>query len=196
MRRRQVLSATAGAAAVVAAPRIGRAQGARALRFIPQADLSSLDPHWNTAYVTRNHGFMVFDTLYGTDQDYAPRPQMVEGHTVEDDGKRWTLLLREGLLWHDGTPVLARDCVASIRRWGSRDGFGATLPPPTTSVPEPASMALYGVGMLGLGFARRRRAGVSVWVCGAVGTGGRGSSFIGSGSRRARRRRSSRRRAR
>ena len=93
MRRRQVLSATAGAAAVVAAPRIGRAQGARALRFIPQADLSTLDPHWNTAYVTRNHGFMVFDTLYGMDSQYRATPQMVDGHAVEDDGRLWTLTL-------------------------------------------------------------------------------------------------------
>ncbi|MCK8784034.1 ABC transporter substrate-binding protein [Roseomonas sp. NAR14] len=129
MRRRQLLAA--GIGATLAAPRIGRAQGstpaARTLRFIPQADLSTLDPHWNTAYVTRNHGFMVFDTLYGQDAGYAPHPQMVAGHVVEDDGRRWTLTLREGLRWHDGTPVLARDCVASIRRWASRDGFGGTL---------------------------------------------------------------------
>ena len=114
-------------AAAVAATGLARAQAGRVLKFIPQADLSTLDPHWNTAYVTRNHGFMVFDTLYGTDADYTPRPQMVAGHVVEDDGKRWTLTLREGLLWHDGEKVLARDCVASIRRWASRDGFGATL---------------------------------------------------------------------
>ena len=130
MRRRQLLSGAGLALGGLAAPRLGAAQGAagnRVLRFIPQADLSTLDPHWNTAYVTRNHGFMVFDTLYGTDADYAPRPQMVEGHVVEEDGRRWTLTLREGLRWHDGEPVLARDCVASIRRWASRDGFGATL---------------------------------------------------------------------
>jgi peptide/nickel transport system substrate-binding protein len=126
MQRRQFLEASAGLTAL-AAPRIGAAQGAKVLRFVPQADLSTLDPHWNTAYVTRNHGFMVFDTLYGTDADYAPQPQMVAGHVIEDDGKRWTLTLREGLRWHDGEPVLARDCVASIRRWASRDGFGATL---------------------------------------------------------------------
>jgi peptide/nickel transport system substrate-binding protein len=86
MQRRQFLGASAGLAAL-GAPRIGAAQGAKVLRFIPQADLSTLDPHWNTAYVTRNHGFMVFGTLYGTDADYAPQPQMVAGHVVEDDGK-------------------------------------------------------------------------------------------------------------
>ena len=138
MQRRHFLSTTGAAlGGALAAPGVGRAQGARVLRFIPQADLSTLDPHWNTAYVTRNHGFMVFDTLYGTDADYAPRPQMVEGHVVEEDGRRWTLTLRDGLSWHDGTPVLARDCVASIRRWGSRDGFGGTLLAATDELSAP-----------------------------------------------------------
>src|SRR3978361_459087 len=71
--------------------------------------------------------FPVVDTLYGLDNDYVPRPQMLGGHTVEPDGLLWTLRLRDGLRFHDGTPVLARDCVASIRRWASVDGFGATL---------------------------------------------------------------------
>ena len=124
MRRRDLLIGTATA---LAAPRIGRAAGASVLRFIPQADLATLDPHWTTAYVTRNHGFMVYDTLYGNDHALQPSPQMVAGHVIEDDGRRWTLTLRDGLLWHDGTKVLARDCVASIRRWAQRDAFGQAL---------------------------------------------------------------------
>ena len=124
MRRRQLLMT---AAAALAAPAIGRAAGPSVLRFIPQADLATLDPHWTTAYVTRNHGYMVFDTLYGTNGKLEPSPQMVQGHLIEDDGRRWTLTLRDGLLWHDGTPVLARDCVASIRRWAQRDAFGQAL---------------------------------------------------------------------
>ena len=121
MRRRTLL------AAGLALPAIARAQPARVLRFIPHADLSTLDPHWNTAYVTRNHGFMVFDTLYGLDSQYQATPQMVDGHTTDEDGRRWTLTLRDGLRWHDGTPVLARDCVASIKRWGTKDTFGQAL---------------------------------------------------------------------
>ena len=70
---------------------------------------------------------MVFDTLFGMDSAYQIQPQMLEGFTVEDDGKRWKLTLRDGLLWHDGEKVLARDCVASIRRWAVRDGIGALL---------------------------------------------------------------------
>jgi peptide/nickel transport system substrate-binding protein len=69
---------------------------------------------------------MVFDTLYGLDESFSPHPQMAEGHTV-DDGVNWTIRLREGLRFHDGTPVLARDVIASIRRFAARDGFGEAL---------------------------------------------------------------------
>ncbi len=127
----------AGAAGALAAPRIGAAAPARVLRFIPQSDLTILDPVWTTAYVTRNHGLMVFDTLYGIDATYAARPQMVAGHAVEDDGRAWTLTLRDGLAFHDGQPVLARDCVASIRRWGVRDSLGQSLMAVTDELASP-----------------------------------------------------------
>ncbi len=136
MRRRDLLAA---GAAGLALPAIGRAQAARTLRFIPQADLSILDPHLNTAYVTRNHGFMVYDTLYGLNGRYEVSGQMVAGHQVDDDGKRWTLTLRDGLRWHDGTPVLARDCAASIRRWGPRTCSASRCWPPRTSCPPPTT---------------------------------------------------------
>ncbi len=135
MKRRTLLAATA--AAVLARPAISRADPTRLMRFIPQADLSTLDPHWNTAYVTRNHGFMVFDTLYGMDSQFRATPQMVAGHTTEADGLLWTLTLRDGLLWHDGTPVLARDCAASIRRWGAKDTFGQALLAATAELSAP-----------------------------------------------------------
>ena len=123
MRRRTFLAA----GAALAMPAVSRAQGARVLRFIPQSDLTVLDPMWTTAYVTRNHGFMVYDTLFGSDDDYQPQPQMVEGVGTEDGGKRWTLTLRPGLTFHDGEPVRAQDCVASVQRWGKRDAFGGAL---------------------------------------------------------------------
>lgn len=117
----------AGAGATLAAPNLARAAGTSVLKFIPQSDVTVLDPAWTTAYVTRNHGLMVFDTLYGIDAAFAAKPQMVDGHVVEGDGRVWRLTLRPGLKFHDGTPVLARDCVASIARWGKRDTFGQTL---------------------------------------------------------------------
>jgi peptide/nickel transport system substrate-binding protein len=134
MKRRTFLAATAAA---LTAPAIGRTQGTRLLRFIPQADLVVLDPIWTTAYVTRNHGFMVFDTLYGQDGSYKASPQMVAGHVIENEGKLWKLTLRDGLTWHDGEKVLARDCVASIRRWGKRDAFGQALMAATEELSAP-----------------------------------------------------------
>ncbi|SDA24620.1 peptide/nickel transport system substrate-binding protein [Methylobacterium sp. UNC378MF] len=125
MLNRRSFMALSGAA--LAAPALAQGSAARTLKFIPQADLTVLDPIWTTAYVTRNHGLAVFDTLYGTDASYAAQPQMVAGHTVEADGTLWRLTLRPGLTFHDGSPVLARDCVASIARWGKRDAMGQTL---------------------------------------------------------------------
>ncbi|MFH5926130.1 ABC transporter substrate-binding protein [Roseomonas xinghualingensis] len=128
MRRRTLLGASLGAgAASLAAPSVAQDMRAQTLRFVPQANLTSLDPIWTTATVTSNHGYYVFDTLYATDASNRPRPQMAEGHEVLDDGKRWRFRLREGLRFHDGEPVRAADCVASIRRWCVRDPFGQLL---------------------------------------------------------------------
>ncbi len=124
MKRRDLMAL---GAAALAAPRIARAQGSQVLRVVPQADLAILDPGVTTATVTRNHAFMVFDTLYGMNANGEPVPEMVEAHTVTDDGKRWTMKLRDGLVFHDGEKVRAADCVASLRRWGRRDPFGKTL---------------------------------------------------------------------
>jgi len=97
------------------------------LRFIPQADLRSIDPIWTTAYVTRNFGYLVFDTLFALDKDFRPQPQMVDRWTVSDDKLSYRFTLRDGLKWHDGQPVRAADCVASLERWGKRDTLGQKL---------------------------------------------------------------------
>ncbi len=138
MKRREFLGASAAlAAAPLMAPRLARAQAAKPLRFVPQADLAVLDPIWTPAYVTRHHAYMVFDTLYGQDEQLRPVPQMVAGHEVSDDGLRWKLTLRPGLTWHDGEKVLARDCVASIERWSKRDVYGRTLLAATEELSAP-----------------------------------------------------------
>ncbi len=124
MRRRTFLAASGS---LLAMPAIGRAAPSQVLRVVPQADLAVLDPIWTTSYQTRDHGFLVFDTLFGTDSSYKAQPQMVDGYQVEEDGKRATLTLRSGLKFHDGSPVLARDCVASIKRWGARDSYGQAV---------------------------------------------------------------------
>ncbi len=130
-------TALAGGLAALAAPRIGRGAEARPLRFIPQADLAVLDPVWTTSYQTRDHAFLVFDTLFGQDTDYAAQLQMLDAAGPSPDGLRWDLRLRPGLRFHDGTPVLARDCIASIRRWGARDTFGQALLAATDELAAP-----------------------------------------------------------
>ena len=124
LKRRTFLS---GSTAVLMAPAVSQAESKRVLRFTLNEDISGLDPQRTISGSTRIHAFAVFDTLFGMNSDHTVSPQMVEGALVEDDGKRWTLTLREGLRFHDGEPVLARDCVASIRRWVPRNVFGQAL---------------------------------------------------------------------
>ena len=124
--RRGVLT---GIAATLAAPSLSHAQrrDPRVLRFIPNSGLTVLDPVWTTATVTGNHGYHIFDTLYGTGSDWKPTPQMAAGHTVEDDWRTWNIRLRDDLWFHDGTPVRAQDCAASVKRWAKRDTFGSAM---------------------------------------------------------------------
>ena len=140
MRRRDMFMLAT--AATLSAPRIARAQRERTLKFIPIAPLTLLDPVWTANRLTRVHASMVFDTLYGLDETFTAHPQMVEGHTVENDGKIWTLRLREGLRFHDDTPVLARDAVASIRRFAARDSFGQALMTATGELSAPDDRTL------------------------------------------------------
>src|SRR5271165_5784120 len=123
MHRRSLL--LGAAAAPLARPAIGGK--AQTLIFVPQSPLASLDPVWTSAMTTRNIGFQIYDVLFGRDEWMNPKPQMLAGYVVEDDGKRWTMTLRENQWFHDGEKVLARDCVASMRRWMARDPAGATL---------------------------------------------------------------------
>jgi len=142
LKRRDVLQTALAGTAVLAAPRIVRAETERVLKFVPQSDLASLDPIWTTADVTRNHGFLVFDALYGVDDNYQPHPQMAAGHTTSADGKQWDITLRPGLRFHDNTPVLARDCVASLKRWGQIDPFGSVLMAATDEISAPSDKVI------------------------------------------------------
>src|SRR3954454_14806139 len=114
MHRRTLLQASLAA---LPAPAFAQGSAARTLRVMPQANLTSLDPVWTTAVVTRNHAFLVYDQLCAQDAKGEIRPQMAEGWVMEPDGLAWTFTLRDGLRFHDGEKVLARDCVASIGRW-------------------------------------------------------------------------------
>jgi peptide/nickel transport system substrate-binding protein len=129
MKRRDFLrsSAAAVAGATLAAPSLALAQNSKVLRFVPQANLANLDPIWGTQYVVRNASLLIWDTLYGVDENLQPRPQMVEGHEATDGNKTWTFKLRAGLKFHDGEPVLAKDVVASLARWMKRDAMGILI---------------------------------------------------------------------
>lgn len=129
MKRRALLLSATGLLAHPALIRSAAAQSGRVLKFVPHADLAALDPIITPAFVTRNAGMLVFDTLYGVDENFVVQPQMVAGHTVENDGLVWRLTLRDGLRFHDHTPVLARDVVASLKRWAVRDNYGVTVFP-------------------------------------------------------------------
>ena len=97
------------------------------LRHVPQADLKVLDPVTNTAFITMQFAFMVYDQLFSVDENYEPHPQMVESYTISDDRKNYRFTLRPGLKFHDGSPVRAADAVASIRRWVMKDPAGGKM---------------------------------------------------------------------
>ncbi|MGI9481381.1 MAG: ABC transporter substrate-binding protein [Hyphomicrobiales bacterium] len=126
--RRQFFAAMAAIPiALGAAGAATEALAEKVLRVIPHADLKNLDPIWTTAYISRNHGYLIYDTLFAMDENFSPQPQMVESWTTSDDKLTWTFKLRDGLKWHDGGDVTAEDCIASLQRWGKRDGMGQQL---------------------------------------------------------------------
>ncbi|MGJ4929220.1 ABC transporter substrate-binding protein [Bradyrhizobium sp. HKCCYLS2038] len=94
---------------------------ANTLRVVMSSDFKILDPYWTTAYIVRNHAYMIYDTLFATDANLQIRPQMVDSWNVSEDQLTYTFKLREGLQWHDGQPVTSADVIPSIRRWSARD---------------------------------------------------------------------------
>src|SRR3984893_7650744 len=142
MRRRDLLNAGLATGAALAMPRIARADKAKTLTFVPTSDLAVLDPVVTFNRPTRNYAYLVFDTLYGIDTNWQAQPQMVQGHEVDDDGLAWTLKLREGLYFHDKEPVLARDVVASIRRFAPRIPFASALMAATDELSAPDDLTL------------------------------------------------------
>ena len=118
--------AAAALALLASSRRLSRKPG-KPLRFVQAGNLTILDPIFTTAYVTRDHGYMIYDTLFSSDENNAVKPQMVDKHEVSADKTLWTFTLRDGLEWHDGKPVTAEDCVPSIKRWAARDSMGQKL---------------------------------------------------------------------
>jgi peptide/nickel transport system substrate-binding protein len=130
MYRRSILAAAAGltAAPLGGLARPALAQGAtRTLRFVPSVALTSVDPLWSLATISYVHGYMVWDTLFSLDHNLVPHPQAAAGAEMSSDEMTWTITLRDGLIFHDNVPVLARDAVASVKRWMQKDPMGQTI---------------------------------------------------------------------
>src|ERR1700693_5378445 len=123
----QSAAAAALGASVLSRPVRAAASDKKTLRFIPPTDVQVLDPIWATAYGTRNHGYMVSDTLFAIDSKFKPHPQMVGEFDISPDKLHYSFVLRDGLKFHDGQPVRGADCIASIKRWMARDALGQTL---------------------------------------------------------------------
>ena len=127
LNRRTLLAVVLIGHALVAGPALSQGSVPTVLRVVPHSNLAILDPIWTTAYMSRNHGYMVYDTLFGTDEFAKIKPQMVESWTESADHRLWTFKLRKGLEWHDGKPVTGEDVIASLQRWGKRDAMGSAL---------------------------------------------------------------------
>src|SRR5580693_2929103 len=112
------------------------ASGKKTVSAVMHSDLRIIDPLFTTAYITRDHGYMVYDTLLATDSSFKVQPQMADWK-VSDDKLTYTFTLRDGLKWHDGPPVTAEDCVASLKRWGKNDNMGQKLMDFTASIEAP-----------------------------------------------------------
>jgi peptide/nickel transport system substrate-binding protein len=117
--RARVVHAAAVTLAAIACFAATPAGAETVLRVVMNSDLKIVDPIWTTAYITRDHGYMIYDTLFATDANGHVQPQMVDKYTVSADRRTYTLTLREGLSWHDGKPVTSDDCIASIKRCSS-----------------------------------------------------------------------------
>ncbi|MCC7275527.1 MAG: ABC transporter substrate-binding protein [Alphaproteobacteria bacterium] len=124
---RSARRALVGAAVAAPLALAGYAHAESVMRVVPQADLKNLDPIWTTAAITQNHGYMIYDTLFALNAKLEPKPQMVDTWTKSADGLAWSFTLRKGMKWHDGTPVTAKDAVASLSRWGKRATDGAAM---------------------------------------------------------------------
>src|SRR4030081_2800779 len=136
-KRPTIASSVALSVLVLSAALTSQAMAAgKTITAVMHSDLRVIDPGFTTAYITRDHGYMVYDTLLATESNFKIQPQMADWK-VSDDKLTYTFTLRDGLKWHDGAPVTAEDCVASLKRWGGNDGMGQKLMNFTASIEAP-----------------------------------------------------------
>jgi peptide/nickel transport system substrate-binding protein len=131
--KRSLIASSLSMLALAAMPAPQAHAAGKTLTAVMHSDLRIIDPGFTTAYITRDHGYMVYDTLLATDSNFKVQPQMADWK-VSDDKLTYTFTLRDGLKWHDGTPVTAEDCAASLKRWGRVDNMGQKLMDFTASI--------------------------------------------------------------
>ena len=120
------IALAAALVATVATGTLAKAQE-KVLRAVLHADVRVLDPIWTTQTIANIHGMLVYDTLFGNDADMQPKPQMVDKYEITEDKLVYTFTLRDKLKFHDGSPVTTKDVIASLERWGKKDGVGIRL---------------------------------------------------------------------
>ena len=152
-------------AAILAASHMPAAAQEKVLRAVLHADVRTLDPFWTTQTIAGIHGMLVYDTLFGNDDNQQPQPQMVGKYDISPDRLVYSFTLRDGLKFHDGSPVTTKDVIASLKRWGARDGVGQRLLSYVTSMDaidektfrmvlkEPYGMVLESLGKTGTSVA-------------------------------------------
>src|SRR6266568_9169575 len=131
--KRFAIASTLSIFAFAAAANSQALAAGKTITAVMHSDLRTIDPGFTTAYITRDHGYMVYDTLLATDSSFKIQPQMADWK-VSDDKLTYTFTLRDGLKWHDGAPVTAEDCVASLKRWSKADAMGQKLMDLTASL--------------------------------------------------------------
>ena len=106
----------------------------KVLRVVPQADVVVTDPLFTTAWISTIHGTMVWESLFAWDSKLQAKPQMAKAWTTSADGLTWRFTLRDGLKFHDGSPVTTVDVIASLRRWMTIDAMARKVAAVTTAM--------------------------------------------------------------
>lgn len=97
------------------------------LRVIADADLKTIDPIVTTSGTTLIHSYIIYDKLFEFDETGTPRPALADKVDISADKKSFTITIREGLKFSDGSPITTDDVIQSLKRWESRDQTGQML---------------------------------------------------------------------
>lgn len=89
----------------------------------------TLDPHVTSAQTTLNIAHLIYEQLFTRDDDNKPIGDLASGYEVSEDGKTYTITLRQGVKFHDGSDFTSADAKASLERYKKMGGDKAVLDP-------------------------------------------------------------------